>query len=485
MADAPLGKLAVFLIAVLVCPLCAYADGPWSGNLLYDAVWTTDYSPYTVDHTLSVPNDITLTIEPGVTVLLGEDAKIAVYGRLVAEGTPDAIIRFTREPDGEYWDSIKFDHSMADNRISYAIIEYGRSSADGMVGVRNSRLTLENCTLDHCDLRRIHSNDSSLIVRHCTFTDIFGPNEPPSTDNRSEHIWGGGIPDDGWFILEHNVFGTTKGHNDGIDFDGAARPKPIPHILNNVFLGSGDDALDLESDAHIEGNIFMNVFKDKYNKDSGESNVVSAGSGRHYVMVNNLFYNIEHAVQVKNDAFLTFINNTVVDVSISAFYFDLNLPGYDPGKGAYIENCIFHNTPTVFEGVTDEIDLTVSHSNLPADWHSYGPGNIDTDPLFADPNNFDYHLKSQAGRWDLNSESWIADDVTSPCIDAGDPNTAIGPEPFPNGGRANMGAYGGTVEASKSYFGDPICQTIIAGDINGDCRVDFADFSILAYHWLQ
>ena len=45
---------------------------------------------------------------------------------------------------------------------------------------------------------------------------------------------------------------------------------------------------------------------------------------------------------------------------------------------------------------------------------------------------------------------WVQDEVTSPCIDAGDPTTAVGPEPFPNGGRISMGAYGGTAEASKS-----------------------------------
>jgi hypothetical protein len=61
----------------------------------------------------------------------------------------------------------------------------------------------------------------------------------------------------------------------------------------------------------------------------------------------------------------------------------------------------------------------------------------------------------------------------------------IGLEPFPNGGRINMGAYGGTIEASKSYFGEPLCQTIIAGDINGDCKVDFTDLEILLLHWLE
>jgi hypothetical protein len=48
-----------------------------------------------------------------------------------------------------------------------------------------------------------------------------------------------------------------------------------------------------------------------------------------------------------------------------------------------------------------------------------------------------------------------------------------------------MGAYGGTAEASKSYFGEPLCKTIIAGDINGDCRVDFGDFELIAFRWLE
>ncbi|UCG49101.1 MAG: hypothetical protein JSU94_04830, partial [Phycisphaerales bacterium] len=96
----------------------------------------------------------------------------------------------------------------------------------------------------------------------------------------------------------------------------------------------------------------------------------------------------------------------------------------------------------------------------------------------------DYHLKSQAGRYDPNTQRWLSDDVTSPCIDAGDPMSPIGHEPFPNGGIVNMGAYGGTAEASKSYFGEPPCETIVAGDINGDCIVDFKDFRLIALHWL-
>jgi thioredoxin len=82
-----------------------------------------------------------------------------------------------------------------------------------------------------------------------------------------------------------------------------------------------------------------------------------------------------------------------------------------------------------------------------------GEGNINTDPYFADPENSDYHLKSQVGRWNPTSQVWVIDQISSPCIDAGDPSTPVGLERFPNGGRINMGAYGSTPEASLSPSG--------------------------------
>jgi parallel beta-helix repeat protein len=79
-----------------------------------------------------------------------------------------------------------------------------------------------------------------------------------------------------------------------------------------------------------------------------------------------------------------------------------------------------------------------------------GSGNFESDPLFADPEKNDFHLKSQSGRWVPTTKSWAKDDVTSPCIDAGDPGSTYSAENEPNGGRRNIGVYGNTAEASKS-----------------------------------
>jgi hypothetical protein len=113
---------------------------------------------------------------------------------------------------------------------------------------------------------------------------------------------------------------------------------------------------------------------------------------------------------------------------------------------------------------------TVQYSDIEGGWP--GLGNIDTDPLFAqdgywaregdpavvlDPGDAgavwvagDYHLQSEAGRWDTTALIWTQDNATSPCIDTGDPASPIGRESDAEDSIINMGAYGGSAEASLS-----------------------------------
>jgi len=160
--------------------------------------------------------------------------------------------------------------------------------------------------------------------------------------------------------------------------------------------------------------------------------------------------------------------------------------GYGPDMDAAVvlTNCILWGNSHEISVYMNKTELVkASYCDIQGGWA--GEGNFDADPLFVNAGYLDgdFHLMSQAGRWDAISETWMADDVTSPCIDAGDPNSPIGLEPFPNGGMVNSGVYGGTVEASKSYFGEPVCNTIMAGDVNGDCKVDSTDIEILLRHW--
>jgi hypothetical protein len=131
----------------------------------------------------------------------------------------------------------------------------------------------------------------------------------------------------------------------------------------------------------------------------------------------------------------------------------------DPDDSASQSPAVFEITNCIFWDGGDEISnddksvLNVTFSNIQGGSVSGlwpGRGNIDVDPLFADPINGDYHLTSGTGRWHPISQSWIRDNLTSPCIDAGDTSIPVNLEPTPNGGIINIGAYGGTIEASKS-----------------------------------
>ena len=91
-----------------------------------------------------------------------------------------------------------------------------------------------------------------------------------------------------------------------------------------------------------------------------------------------------------------------------------------------------------------------------------GENDISVNPLFADPENGDFHLKSEYGRWDPNQKQWVHDSETSPCIDAGDPADDYSNEPDYPKGRINLGAYGNTREAS---FGSSLSTGTLKGKV--------------------
>ena len=218
----------------------------------------------------------------------------------------------------------------------------------------------------------------------------------------------------------------------------------------------------------------------KNNVIAHNRNGIGLWYGANPYISNNIIKNNNNGFYIygseENPSNPSIINNTIVNNQISGMTLRVMV-------SPVISNNIIvgHSTGINHNYVTGS--PTISYNNL---WHNdvnylrdnsvddtlAGPGSISVDPYFARPGRWinvsdpnlaaeqddpnavwidgDYHLKSQAGRWDPVHENWIIDDITSPCIDAGDPNSPIGSELLPNGGVINMGAYGGTVEASKS-----------------------------------
>jgi hypothetical protein len=129
--------------------------------------------------------------------------------------------------------------------------------------------------------------------------------------------------------------------------------------------------------------------------------------------------------------------------------------------------------------------MTVDYSVLQNHWQSEDNLEVTNcfiaDPCFADANNLGYHLLSEAGRWDPNSQSWVLDAVTSPCIDAGNPGSPLGDEPNDaNNVRINMGTYGGTAQASKT----PANWSLL-GDLDNSGEINFTDLGYQLQDWLR
>lgn len=143
----------------------------------------------------------------------------------------------------------------------------------------------------------------------------------------------------------------------------------------------------------------------------------------------------------------TITSNTIVHNRGAGLYLSSTTYFLGGTSSLMVNNIVWENEIYV-DSAVEAVEYNVRFNDIQGGWT--GQGNIDVDPLFADSANRDYHLKSKTGRWDPKTGTWVTDSVTSPCIDAGDPTTAVGSEPAPNGGRIDMGAYGGTAQASKS-----------------------------------
>ena len=134
---------------------------------------------------------------------------------------------------------------------------------------------------------------------------------------------------------------------------------------------------------------------------------------------------------------------------------------------------------------------SIIYSDIQGGWP--GTGNMDEPPLFAEPGYWaridtpdvqaepsdpdavwidgDYHLLSEFGRCLPGQDEWVFDEVSSVCIDSGHPSNSLGEEPFPNGGLINMGAYGGTPQASVS---SPTEEPVYFADANLKAAVEQA-----------
>lgn len=457
-------------------PTTPSVENRLSGQLTKDM---TLAGTWAVEGAVTVPAGRVLTIMPGATLLMKSGASITVAGKLVAEGTEDLPIRFTRYGVGVTWKQIKFVRA-EDSRFAWCTFEYANSEGDHQDYYGTDRrnyheaIVVLACHLDfdHCTFQKMPSEDhsaegdaiaifsddqdnpgeASADIIGCRFLGV-----GQSIHTRFSHV-----------LVEDCYFVDKRGDNDDVDLWGESTPPCI--IRRNVFdLPEYDDRINptrcsaiITENVIVGGNDHGMVLRDKCSPLVMNNLIMGCSSG---------------GIAVENSCTATLINNTIVNCGRGIRLFDLGrwtAPyNLNPGGGtATITNCIIWDcTQTITLADTSNTTIqdrgshvTINYCDIEGGRNSisvsgknstvaWGVGNINADPLFADIDAHDGHLKSKFGRWDATAAKWVTDTATSPCIDAGDPNSSMFFEPSPNGGVVNMGAYGGTPEASKSKTG--------------------------------
>lgn len=219
----------------------------------------------------------------------------------------------------------------------------------------------------------------------------------------------------------------------------------VDYLGKAVVIQSAADAAVIE--APQMGNIKMDAI------------TFHTGEGPDSVLRNFVIRNSGVAISLNYQSSPTLTQLTIVDNLFGIAAYEDSRPD--------VSNCIFHaNKDGDIYGCMARYSLFTSMIMAPYV------------PLFADYEGGDYHLLSRRGRYRASTDEWVLDKVDSIALDMGDPTIKPVREPMPNGGRLNIGAYGGTAYASMSEWP-------LKGDLDNDGRTSLADLAIIAEEWLD
>lgn len=381
-----------------------------SGTLAASEVWSADSGPYTVSANLTVPSGMTLTIEPGTSVFVGAGVTIQATGtgRILAEGTPAARIRFSAAPGAAGWGALDIINTTVESRFTYCDFENVAGTTVGShtakSHVNNAIVLFDNTVWGAAPaVQYISFDNSSFVVSNSVFPTYAGTF---NTTSAPEMIHGvNGIPATGYGIFRDNYIGHTWGFNDSIDFTGGNRPGAILQVINNIFDGATDDCLDLDStDAWIEGNVFMHVHQDTQRPNALDTaSAISGGQDNagvsEWTIINNLFFDVDHVVLAKNKNRFIFVNNTVSHVAreggsgvdIAAFNFSDDSVALSPladGQGGYVAGNIIHDCANLVPAALTaynpaNVTLQMVQNLFPqgVTWSGAGSGNVSANAL--------------------------------------------------------------------------------------------------------
>jgi hypothetical protein len=409
---------------------------------------------------------------------------------------------------------ITFDFAEGSDSVLTGFTITGR----GILCHATSPTILKNIIKD-CESNGIRGeNEASPMISHNTiiFNNQAGVYQcnGPITNNTISRNNGSGIANCNGSIINNNISGNS---NNSPGFGGGLRDcdgQISSNVIENNYAAFNGGAF-YGCDGNINDNIIV----------GNRTDFAGGGLSSCHGDINN---NIITGNSSQNGGGLYSCGDSIYNNTIVGNRAAQNGGGLNNCTGTVFNNIIAFNEASFIGGIFGPCSNSYN-----AFWFNIvgnfgggatpGPGDFLANPFFAtegfwDSNDTpdqsddfwsdgDYHVKSERGRWNPNSQIWVKDDVTSPCVDAGDPNSDWIKELWPHGKRINLGVYGNTPQTSMSLsevgniadlnlngrvdYNDIKLlidkwlsnEVLLAEDLNRDRAVDFTDFAILADNW--
>ncbi len=167
-----------------------------SGTIV-NQVWTPANSPYRVVGDVQVAS---LTIQPGVTVLMSGNHVFEVAGTLKAVGTSTAPILFTAPNGG--WQGLFFNTAQPACELAHCVIE--KSSNSGIRIVSTPGLVLAHCTVANSLNSGIRIVNSVPSISDCIIrSNSVSISAPGGNGALTLEAYGGGIVTDSSLVLDN------------------------------------------------------------------------------------------------------------------------------------------------------------------------------------------------------------------------------------------------------------------------------------------
>ena len=147
--------------------ICEFIPNSISGSIEEDLILYNICNPYYFTGNVIVRSGVTLTIEPGVTVVFSPQTYLSVNGTLIAEGTEEDSIIFT----GSNWRDINIQNSNGGSSLSYVKI------TDNSPQMYDWKLRLNKSSISNSEIYNVKAGitmQDSSSVSFTTFRDIEG-----------------------------------------------------------------------------------------------------------------------------------------------------------------------------------------------------------------------------------------------------------------------------------------------------------------------